>query len=429
MPISAAAETDSRPWPAYTVERKPMAWLKPYAKNARTHGKAQIEQIRGSLKQFGWTIPVLAREDGTIIAGHGRVEAGKLEGIAEVPVIIATGWTETQCRAYALADNRVALNSGWDEQLLGVELQELSGLGIDLGTLGFDAVELAAQSGAGDGQGLTDPDAAPEAPATPTSARGDLWVLGKHRLLCGDCCNQDDVVRVMSGTLADMIFTDPPYGVAYADKGSAKQSISGDLTQATIPISFKQAIDHATKPNARLYFCGGSSNVLMYYSLFDAYLRKIPAMIIWNKGSIVLRRNNYHSQYEILFYGWKGAGGANDCWFGPRTADCAADVWDVKRDNSSDYLHPTQKPAALAVRAIGNSAPPHGVVYEPFSGSGSTMVAAEMTGRCCHAIEIDPAYVDVCIKRWQDFTGQKATLDGDGRTFEQIAAERLPKAA
>ena len=190
------------PWPAYTVVRKPVDWLKPYERNARTHSEAQIEQLRGSLKQFGWTVPVLAREDGTIIAGHGRVEAAKAEQMTECPVVIAAGWTEEQCRAYALADNRIALNSGWDEALLGLEIAELVDLGIDLVALGFEAEELAALSATGGGEGLTDPDDVPETPSNPVSMTGDLWALGRHRLLCGDATKPEDTQRVLGGGLS-----------------------------------------------------------------------------------------------------------------------------------------------------------------------------------------------------------------------------------
>lgn len=217
LPANSAALAAAAPWPAYTVERKPIAWLKPSPKNARTHSKAQVEQIRGSLKRFGWTMPVLAREDGTIIAGHGRVEAATLEGIAEAPVIVATGWTEQQCRAYALADNAIALNSGWDLDLLGPELADLSSLGVDLGGLGFSPQELNEYINP-NGGGLTDPDDVPEEPAQPVSRLGDLWLLGRHRLLLGDSTKAEDVARVLGGVKPHLMVTDPPYGVDYDPK-------------------------------------------------------------------------------------------------------------------------------------------------------------------------------------------------------------------
>lgn len=408
---------------ALLVEYRPLADLIPYARNSRTHSEAQVAQIAASIAEFGFTNPVLVDAEGGVIAGHGRVLAARQLGFDPVPTIALGHLNETQRRAYVIADNKLALNAGWDEEMLGVEIGALKDEDFDLGLLGFSDLELAALlAGPGTG-GRTGPDDVPKTPANPVSQLGDVWILGRHRILCGSSMSQDCVVAVMKGELADVVFTDPPYGVAYVG-GSASGSIAGDITQAAIPVSFKHAIDHATKENARLYFCGGSSNVQMYYALFDAYLRRMPSMIVWDKGTIVLRRNNYHSQYEVIFYGWKGAGGGNDCWFGSRKADAASDVWQVKRDNGQDYLHPTQKPTALAERAISNSSPPGGIVYEPFSGSGSTIIAAEMTGRSCHAIELSPAYVDVAVKRWRNFTGKQATLETTGAAFDRVTADR-----
>jgi hypothetical protein len=408
-----------------TIEYVSIADLRPASRNARTHSAAQIQQIARSIEQFGWTNPILIAPDRSIIAGHGRLEAAKLRGLANVPTITLAGLTPAQRRALVIADNQLALNAGWDEETLRLELGELGAEGFDVSLIGFSDEELAAIL-ADRTEGLTDPDDAPELPAEPCTQLGDVWLLGRHRLLCGSSMAEEPVVKVMAGQLADVVFTDPPYGVAYLGS-AASGSIAGDITQAAIPVAFKQAIDHATKDDARLYFCGGSSNVQMYYALFDAYLHSAPSLIIWDKGQIVLRRNNYHSQYEVVFFGWKGVGGGPKNWFGPRTADAASDIWAVKRDNGADYLHPTQKPTALAERAINNSCPPGGVVYEPFSGSGSTIIAAEMTGRACHAIELSPAYVDVAVLRWQSFTGQLATHATDGRSFADIAAERVPQ--
>lgn len=415
-------ENTASPWPADRVQRRPIADLVPYARNARAHSDAQIAQIAASMREWGWTNPVLVDEQGSIIAGHGRVLAARQLGYGEVPVMVADGWSEAQKRAYTIADNKLALNADWDTDLLKVELADLAALDFDIDLIGFSADELGPLL-ANMGPGLTDPDDAPEPPANPVSELGNVWLLGRHRLLCGNSTLEDDVKRVVGVNVADMIFTDPPYGVAYHGS-STTTSIAGDITQAAIPISFKQAIDHATKDKARLYFCGGSSNVSMYFSLFDAFLRKAPSMIIWDKGHIILRRNNYHSQYEIIFFGWKGIGGDDRSWFGGRKAEDASDVWRVNRDSSRDYLHPTQKPVALATRAIKNSCPDGGIVYEPFSGSGSTIIAAEATNRCCYAIELDPAYVDVAARRWQSYTGKVATLEATGRTFAEVAAAR-----
>jgi DNA modification methylase len=412
-------------WPADKVERRAISELIPYARNARTHSDAQVAQVAASMKEWGWTNPILVDETGMIIAGHCRVLAARQLGFAEGPVMVAEGWTEAQKRAYVLADNQLAMNAGWNDDMLSLELRGLQEAGFDLDLTGFGGIDALLASGT---MGATDPDAAPKVSEIPISAPGDVWILGRHRLLCGNSTKEDDVRLLLGDRRSDVVFTDPPYGVAYHGS-SASDTIAGDITQTAIPIAFKQALDHATTDDARLYFCGGSSNVTMYYSLFDAYLRKMPSIIIWDKGNIVLRRNNYHSQFEVIFYGWKGKGGANEYWFGPRTADCASDIWQVKRDNGADYLHPTQKPVALAQRAIGNSCPSGGVVYEPFSGSGSTIIAAEMTGRSCCALELSPVYVDVGVIRWQQFTSGTATLEATGATFAEMQVDRVPEVA
>ena len=362
--------------------------------------------------------------DGYLVAGHGRLLAAQQLGLASVPVhrIGADEITASQAAAYRIADNKSAEGSTWDDALLLAELEALDER--ERLDAGFAEAEIAELRRRYELENLVvDPaeDEVPEPLAQPISRRGDLWLLGEHRLLCGDAMKREDVERIMGDAKADMVFTDPPYGVSY--HGSSKSgSIAGDLSQTAIPIAFKHALDYAATEDARLYFCGGSSNVLMYYSLFDAYLRSMPSLIIWDKGHFVMRRNNYHSQYEIVFYGWRGSGGANEFWFGPRTADAASDVWLIKRDPANEYLHSTQKPVALAQRAITNSSPPDGVVYEPFAGSGSTLIAAEAIKRRCCAIELEPAMVDVVMIRWQNFTGKLAVHAETGEPFNGRAA-------
>jgi DNA modification methylase len=233
--------------------------------------------------------------------------------------------------------------------------------------------------------------------------------LGEHRLLCGDSTKAEDVERLMDGNKADMVFTDPPYGVNIQG-GKNNSTIAGDLTQTAIPFSFDLAVSTATKESARLYFCGGEGNIGLYAKLFERFCRQLPRHLIWVKESHVMKPNGYHNQYEIIFHGYKAGGGGLNNWFGGRTEDEASDVWQLKRDNRSDYLHPTQKPTSLPARAIKNSAPAKGLVYEPFGGSGSTLIASEQTGRVCYNMELDPKYCDVIVKRWEDFTGKKAEL-------------------
>jgi len=400
------------------LEHLPIDGLIPYARNSRTHSPEQVAQIAASIREFGFTNPILIDADGGIIAGHGRVLAARQLGLATLPCLRLGHLSEAQKRAYIIADNKLALNAGWDETLLALELADLKAMDYDLGLTGFDLGEIDELLAGLDAtpEGQTDADAVPEVRADAISKPGDVWGLGRHRIMCGSSIKSDDIAALMAGELADMVFTDPPYGVSYVG-ASASKSISGDTTQTAIPISFKHAIDVATKSDARLYFCGGSSNVQMYYALFDAYLRSMPALIIWMKNNIVLRRNNYHSQYEIIFYGWKGNGGSNDHWFSGRKMDEASDIWQVKRDSGGDYEHPTQKPVELPSRAMRNSCQVGGLVFEPFSGSGSTLIAAEQTGRRCYAMELSPQYVDVAVRRWQQFTGKVATHADTGAPF------------
>ena len=403
-----------QPWPAYTVERKPLAWLKPNAKNARTHSKEQLAQLRSSIKEFGWTVPVLAREDGTIIAGHGRIDAAKLEGITEAPVIIATGWTEQQCRAYALADNRIALNSGWDTDLLGAELIDLGGLGVDLGGIGFSPQELNEYLNP-NGGGLTDPDDVPEPPAQPVSRLGDLWVLGRHRSLCGDSTKAEDVARVLGGVKPHLMVTDPPYGVNYDPNWRNDAAQAGATSLRGAPggraVGKVQGDTRSDWRDASTLFPGHIAYVWHGGLHAAAFAESLAAS------------GHYHWKHEPCWYAVrKGETGA---WSGDRSQ---MTVWDIEH-LKSDTGHGTQKPVECMKRPIENNSSPGQAVYDPFVGSGTTIIAAEMTGRACIAIDCDPVYVDVAVLRWQKFTGEKATLDGDGRDFESVAAERVPKAA
>ena len=266
-------------------------------------------------------------------------------------------------------------------------------------------------------------DDVPEPPAEPATKPGDLWLLGEHRLLCGDSTKAEDVERLMSGCLADIMVTDPPYGVAYHSnkKGKKAASIEGDLTQAAIPISFSMACDFVLNENARVYLFGGTANWPMYGKLFDHKLRMQPRPIIWVKESFVLHPTHYHSQYEICFFGWKGSGGGSSYWYGDRTC---SDVWHVKRDSNKDREHPTQKPVEVTAIPIRNSCPANGLVYEPFCGSGTTLIAAEQLGRKCYGMEISTQYCDVIVKRWETLTGKKAELEKpNGKTRTTARAD------
>lgn len=420
-------------WPADKVERRNVSDLTPYARNSRTHSDEQVAQIAASIKEWGWTIPVLIEPDGGIIAGHGRVMAAQRLGITEVPCMIADGWSEAQKRAYIITDNKLPLNAGWDYDLLAVEFAELGDMGFDLGLTGFGEMELGALL-ADKTEGLTDPDAVPDVPVVPVTVEGDVWLLGRHRLMCGDSTSIDAVERLMDGGRADMVFTDPPYGMSYGGgrargdhalnkKGGvlikAHGMIKGDDLQGDDLIGMiRDAVGSAIsvcKSGAAKYVCFPWRT----YSEFEAALEQIgmtvSACIVWDKKSIGLGNSNYRPQHEFIFYS-KG-----DSWHGDKSQ---SDVWYNSRGATGEYVHPTQKPVELVEKAINNSSKGQDVVIDVFGGSGSTLIACEKTGRDCRMMELDPKYCDVIIKRWQDFTGEQATLEGDGRTFDEIAASR-----
>jgi DNA modification methylase len=408
-------------WPADRVERRSVASLVPYARNARTHSDEQVAQIAASIREWGWTTPVLVDEDGGIIAGHGRVMAARKLGLADVPVMVAAGWSEAQRRAYVLADNKLALNAGWDTELLKVELGELQGDGFDLGLTGFSGDELAALL-AEASPGLTDPDEVPEPPAEPVSVLGDVWVLGRHRIACGDCTDPLVVEKALNGVKPPLMVTDPPYGVEYDPGWRGKTERTGKVLND----------DRADWRDAYALFPGDVAYVwhaslwghVFAQSLTDCGF-ELRSQIIWAKPRLQLSRGHYHWQHEPCFYAVRKGGTGQ--WAGDRKQTT---LWQIDhKEDQAKTKHGTQKPVECMKRPIENNSSPGQAVYEPFSGSGTTIIAAEMTGRACHAIELNPAYVDVAVKRWQEFTGQTATLESDGRTFAELEAERKGGAA
>ena len=411
-PGPAAASGPS--WPADAVERRPVAALVPYARNARTHSDEQVAQIAASIREFGWTIPVLVDEQGTIIAGHGRVLAAQRLGIAEIPVMVAAGWSEAKRRAYVIADNKLALNAGWDEELLRLELGELKGLGVDLGLTGFGELELEKLLLGTDG----DPDEAPEPPAEPVSKPGDVWICGEHRVLCGDATVRADVEKLLDGELADMAFTDPPYNVNYAN--SAKDKLRGKnrpILNDTLGEGFG-AFLHAASANmlavtkGGIYICMSSSELDTLQKAFREAGGKWSTFVIWAKNTFTLGRADYQRQYEPILYGWKD--GADHYWCGARDQ---GDVWFFDKPVKND-LHPTMKPVALVERAIRNSSKSRDIVLDLFGGSGTTMIASERTGRRARLLELDARYVDVIVQRWQETTGGSASHAASGQRFE-----------
>lgn len=405
-------------WPADKVERRPMGELTPYARNSRTHTDLQVDQIAASMREWGWTNPILVDEEGGIIAGHGRVLAARKLGYTEAPVMVAEGWTDAQKRAYVIADNKLALNAGWDTEMLGVELADLQAEGFDSLLTGFDEDEIAALT-APQTAGLTDPDDTPEPPPEPRTCPGDVWILGRHRIRCGDSTVVDDVDSLLNGVKPHLMVTDPPYGVNYdADWRNQAERANGKKIGGWA-VGKVENDDNADWSDAWSLFPGdvayiwhaGNKAHVVAESLerndFD-----IRAQIIWAKNNIVISRGNYHPKHEPCWYAVRR--GKTGHWSGDRKQST---VWNIDKPMKSETGHSTQKPVECMRRPIENNSSPGQAVYEPFSGSGTTIIACEMTGRSCYAMELSPAYVDVAVQRWQEFTGEQATLESTGECF------------
>jgi DNA modification methylase len=438
------------------IEQWPLARLKPYARNARTHSENQIARIAASLIAYGWTAPVMVSDDGEIVAGHGRLLAAQHLDLDQVPVIRLSHLTPEQVRAYRIADNRLAELSGWDDELLAAELHALNAAGFDLDLTGFDGEDLERLLAPLDdeGDGLAGDDVIPEPPVTPVSRPGDLWLLGEHRLLCGDSTKAEDVIRVMHNHKAILFASDPPYLVDYdgtnhpskqPEKGqgkdcakrahSAKNKDWGNSYGITWDDSsqgpelyegfIRQAIAHAILPNAAWYCWHASRRQAMVEGVWEKFGAFVHQQLIWAKDRGILTRSYYLWQHEPCFFGWlKGHKP-------PRVSDdYPSTVWNLPTVKVGEKTeHPTSKPVEVFAIPMRQHARPGEVCFEPFSGSGSQIIAGETTGRRVFAIEISPQYVDVAVKRWQTATARQAVLDGDGRTFEAIASERLAQAA
>lgn len=412
------------------VEYRPIDALIPYARNSRTHSDAQVAQIAASIREFGWTNPVLVDGENGIIAGHGRVLAARKLGLAEVPCIELAHMSEAQKRAYVIADNQLAMNAGWDEEMLRLEVGDLAQAGFDLDLLGFDEAALAALMAPIGTEGLTDPDDAPPLPERPVTEPGDVWLLGRHRIVCGDCTDPLVVDKALNGVKPHLMVTDPPYGVEYdpdwrnrADRANGKPYGASAVGQVLND-------DRSDWREAWALFPGDVAYVwhadvyspVVAHSLTECDF-EMRALIVWGKTRLVIGRGHYHHMHEPCWYAVRKSGTGH--WSGDRKQTT---LWTIEHAKS-DTGHGTQKPVECMKRPIENNSSPGHAVYEPFSGSGTTIIAAEMTGRACHAIELSPAYVDVAVKRWQEFTGKQATLEGDGRTFDEMAGERIKKAA
>lgn len=407
-----------------SVEHWPLQRLIPYARNARTHDDGQVSQIAGSIAEFGFVNPILVGDDNVIIAGHGRLMAAQQLGLETVPVIVLRHLTEAQRRALVIADNKIAENAGWNAELLKLELGDLQDLGFDLDVIGFSDEELDELLGLEDESGQTDDDAVPEVEEEPVSKAGDLWLLGDHRLLCGDATRREELETLMAGDLADMAFTDPPYNVDYGN--SAKDKLRGKdrrILNDNLGADFHAFLEAAlgnllAVTKGACYVAMSSSELDTLQRAFRAAGGKWSTFIIWAKNTFTLGRSDYQRQYEPILYGWRE--GADHYWCGARDQ---GDVWFFNKPVKND-LHPTMKPVELVERAIRNSSKSRDIVLDLFGGSGSTLIACEKTGRRARVMELDPKYVDVIIRRWQEYTGQGATRMADGVCFDELVCEQ-----
>jgi DNA modification methylase len=406
------------------IETWPLERLEPYARNAKTHGEDQVAKIAASMAQFGWTVPVLVAGDGEVIAGHGRILAATHLGLTEAPVIVLDHLTEAERRAYRIADNKLTELGAWDEALLAGELQELLAEDFDLSIVGFSDAELdALLAGNGDAdRGNDGEDEIPETPTDPVSRPGDLWLLGPHRLLCGDSTVATDVERVLGGISPLLMVSDPPYGVEYDPSWRNKAGAAS--TRRTGKVLNDDRADWreawALFPGDVAYVWHGALHATTVAESLEAAGFAVRSQIIWAKERLVLSRGDYHWQHEPCLYSVRKGGQAH--WAGDRKQTT---LWQISsRDQDAETVHGTQKPVECMRRPILNNSSPGQAVYEPFMGSGTTLIAAETTGRVCLGIELNPAYVDVAVERWQRFTGKAAVLEGTGESFGDLAGSR-----
>jgi len=413
-------------WFADKIEQWPITRLLPYARNARTHSEAQVAQIAASIAEFGFVTPCLVGADGVLVAGHGRLAAARKLGLELVPVVVLDHLSPTQRRALIIADNHIAENAGWDEEMLRIELAALQDDNFDLSLTGFDADALADLMAGNEPQneGQTDDDAVPEVSELTVSRPGDVWLLGKHRLLCGDATDPASYAALLGDEHVAMIWQDPPYNVDYANTAKDKQrGTHRPILNDNLGEGFQDFLLAALKPalarcDGAIYIAMSSSELDTLQSAFRAAGGKWSTFIIWAKNTFTLGRADYQRQYEPILYGWRE--GASHYWCGDRDQ---GDVWFFNKPTKND-LHPTMKPVELVERAIRNSSRPGELMLDCFGGSGSTLIAAEKSGRQARLMELDPKYIDVIVRRWESFTGKQAILAGCEQTFAEVASER-----
>lgn len=407
---------------ALQIQYRSVESLIPYVRNAKQHSDAQVAQIAASIREFGWGAPILVDGQNNVIAGHGRLLAARKLGMAEVPVIPMAHLTEVQRKALILADNKIGENASWDDELLGLELTELQGAGFDLELTGFSSEEWdKLMAGDVSNEGLTDDDQVPEVAETAISQVGDVWLLGEHKVLCGDATKAEDYKALLGDELADMTVTDPPYNVNYANTAKDKlrgtnRPILNDNMGADFGAFLQTACQNILDvTKGAVYIAMSSSELDTLQAAFRAAGGKWSTFVIWAKNTFTMGRADYQRQYEPILYGWRD--GAQHYWCGARDQ---GDVWQIKKPHKND-LHPTMKPVELMERAVRNSSKTRDIVLDPFGGSGTTLIACEKSGRRARLIELDPKYVDVIVRRWQDYTGQLATRAADGLAFNAVA--------
>ena len=389
------------------TESWPIERLVPYARNPRKNDE-QVERMVAAIREFGFRIPVVAKSDGTVVDGHLRLKAARKLGLMEVPVALADELTDAQVKAFRLLANRSANWAAWDEDLLALELEELQAMSFDVSLTGFDVAEIDSLLAKPTTDGLTDPDEVPETPAEPVSKPGAVWILGRHRLMCGDSTSADDVDRLLAGVRPHLMVTDPPYGVEY-DPAWRNEALSGQKTKRTGMVLNDDRADWreawALFPGDVAYVWHGALHAATVAESLVACGFDIRSQIIWAKERLVLSRGHYHWMHEPCWYAVKGKAH----WSGDRKQ---VTIWNIpSKGQDADTIHGTQKPVECMKRPMENNSSPGQAVYEPFSGSGTSIIAAEITGRACLAMELNPAYVDVAVKRWEDFTGEKAVLE------------------
>jgi DNA modification methylase len=422
----------TRPSPADNVERWPIGRLTPYANNARLHSAADLDKLAASIRKWGWTMPVLADEDGMLLAGHARVAAAAKLGLTSIPVVVARCWSEDEKRAYRLADNQLGACASWDPEQLSKELRDLKFAEFDLGLIGFEPDQLEQFLGDLGSNGRTDPDSVPEIPDQPVTRAGDVWLLGDHRIGCGDSTSATIVAQVLEGSRPHLMVTDPPYGVGYDPSWRADQNHSaGKLAQGRVlnddRADWREA--YALFPGEVAYIWFGALRGDVVAAGLAACGFQLRAQIVWAKQHFTLSRGDYHWKHETCWYAVRD--GKTSHWQGGRKQTT---LWEIPNNNpfgnglrEESSGHGTQKPVECMRRPIANNSRPGQAIYDPFLGSGTSLIAAEMSGRVCYGLELDPAYVDVAVRRWHRFTGREAIHQVSGDAFERARSQECDR--